>query len=161
MKFRESPLQTEDYEQELGLSLPPIYKSFITQFEGVFGDIIQNQRGELETLTYYQYLNREGEDLMFEDFLPIVEMFNNHKNSDSWVENGVIPISSHSHGGTILLGIHSSNMDKLFYEHDRGLEFIENDIFSFLRNLTFIMEQTVEKDKVIKKWDKEYWQVND
>lgn len=156
LKFRDTPLKFEDSEQEFDLKLPPIYKSFMSNFEGIYGDIIRNQEGELETLSYYQYVNKDGNDILFEDFLEIEKVFENHRNSDTWVANGVIPISSHSHGGTILVGYHISNMDKLYFEYDRGLELIEQDIFSFLGNLIFISES--DDNKIVKKWGQDYWE---
>ncbi|WP_010517971.1 SMI1/KNR4 family protein [Croceivirga radicis] len=161
LKYRSEVLSVQGLEDEHGFKLPPVYKSFITQFEGVFGDVYMDSQEELQTLTYYEYYSEEGENLFFEDFLPVDNIFKYQSNSDSWVEHGVAPITEHSHGGTILLGIKENNLDKLYFEYERGLVLIEENIYSFLRNLKFTFEYSESKEKLYKKWGEDFWRVKE
>jgi hypothetical protein len=157
LKFREAELAIDNLEKAYGILLPPIYKSFIQEFEGIYGDVYLDSNGELTTLTYYKY-EMNGADILFEDFMNVEEVLMYAKNCDTWVENNVIPISNHSHGGTILLGVGPNNSDKLFYEHDRGQVLIEENIFSFLRNLTFVLNIS-SINHLYKNWGEDFWRV--
>jgi hypothetical protein len=68
-----------------------------------------------------------------------------------------MPIGNHSHGGGILVGIGVLNTDKIYYEHGNGIELIEPDIFSFIKNLIFLENDEIETKGIYKGWKDEYW----
>lgn len=137
--IRKTNIDISVLEEKYRLQLPPIYKSFIQCFEDVLGSAYKDKEGELHTLSYFKYYAKklDYEDLMFTGFMDVKEVFKNHKNTDTWVKNGLIPISEHDHGGVILVGIKENNLDKLFFEYSNGIQYIEKDIYSFVTNLTY------------------------
>ncbi|WCC46283.1 SMI1/KNR4 family protein [Tenacibaculum finnmarkense] len=158
LEFRNEIIDLEKIENKFGIKTPPIYRSFINNFKQITGEIvIDSTNNELKTLSYYVYKKSDGTDTLFEDFMPIEQSLENYDNSDSWIENKVIPIGNHSHGGGILIGIDSSNMDKIYYEYDSGVELIEPDIFSFIKNMTFVENEEGIKNSIYKNWKDEYW----
>ncbi|KAF9660122.1 SMI1/KNR4 family protein [Tenacibaculum sp. ZH5_bin.1] len=150
LKFRKESLSLDLLEQEFNLRLPPIFRAFVQNFEGIIGDVYLDENNELQTLTYYKYEAHEikNMDLMFTDFLDIEQVFESYNNNDIWFDNGVVPITEHDHGGTILLGIREENQDKLYFEYSNGLEYIENNIFSFLKNLKFVFDYDEVKENI-------------
>ena len=139
LKFRTAPLDLIKIEEQLTFHIPPIYRSFISNFEQLIGEIIKDpETNELKTLSYYAYFKQDGEDIMFQDFMEIEDSITNRENVDVWIENKLMPIGEHDHGGCLLIGISPTNLDEIYYENDKGLELIEPDIFSFIKNLVFI-----------------------
>lgn len=159
LKFRVNTLPINDFEREFGFNLPPVYRSFISDFEDVIGEIYIDNDGEFQTLTYFEYYSEEGKNLQFEDFLPIENTFKYAKNNDLWIENGVIPITKHSHGGCIVLGCNEDNLDQLFFENGGGLEFIENNVYEFIKNLQFTVEDDSLLDKIYKNFGEDFWRI--
>ena len=161
LKFRKEGISLNPFEEKYGIDLPPVFKSFLTEFDGIVGDVYMDDSGEVLTLTYYEYhcIALGGKNLFFQDFIPIEDIFKYRSNSDTWVEHGVVPISEHSHGGTILLGIRNDNFDMLFFEYERGIVFIEPNIYSFLRNLNFVMEYAGSTKKLYKNWGEDFWRI--
>lgn len=156
--FRNDLINLTGLENKIGIKIPPIYRSFIKNFDGILGEIVlDDSKNELQTLSYYIYKKKDGEDILFEDFMPIDQSLINFDNSDSWIENKVMPIGNHSHGGGILVGIGVSNTDKIYYEHGNGIELIEPDIFSFIKNLIFLENDEIETKGIYKGWKDEYW----
>lgn len=162
LKYRKESFPVDKFEHEYGLELPPMYRLFVSQFEGLSGEVYMDELGVLQTLTYYEYKSKvlAGQNLFFEDFIPIENTFRYSRNSDSWIENGVVPISQHSHGGTILLGIQKNNLDKLYFEYERGVVFIEDNIYSFLRNLSFVLDYSGSVERLYKNWNEDFVGLN-
>lgn len=159
MKFRKSDIDLSELEKGFNLAIPPIYRSFVEVFDSIAGDIIKTESNHFETLSYFQYIDTKGNDLMFEGFMDIADSLMYRDNSDSWVENKVMPISSHSHGGTIVIGYSTENMDKLYFEYDQGLVLLENHIYSFIRNLNFVVLEDFPKASIFKNWGEDFWRV--
>lgn len=156
LKFGNAKHRIEALEEKYEFYLPPIFKAFVTNFSAIHGDVIMTSSSQIHTLTYYSY-SIEGRDVLFEDFMEIENVFKYRNNSENWIENGVVPITLHSHGGTILLGVKQENSDKLFYEHDEGQILIEDNIFSFLRNLNFVCTENIDFEGIYKKWNENFW----
>lgn len=163
LRFRRTELRIEDIESTYGFSLPPVFRSFILTFDDLRGDIYRDPDGTLQTLTYFEYHARllNGRNLMFEDFMEVESMFKYCKNSDVWEENGAIPITSHSHGGTILLGISGEKTDNLFFEHGNGLQFIEENVYSFVKHLYRVLSYNGDTSRLYKKWGEDFWRVRE
>ncbi len=159
--FRKNAIELSELEHKYGFLIPPIYRSFISAFETINGDVLQLKSGELVTLTYYRFLDETGKDLAFEDFMDIEDSIDNRNNTEEWIENKVIPISNHSHGGTILVGYSPENMDQLFFEHDEGLEPIADNIYEFLKDLDFVINQDFSSSFIYKKWGESFWQIKE
>ena len=161
LKFSDEIPDLSKLEIEFNMKIPPVYKSFISNFKGIRGDIIKlNAEAELQTLTYYVYI-KDGIDTLFEGFMKIGDSLKWRKNSDSWIENNVMPIGQHSHGGCILVGVNSDNSDKIYYEHDSGVEPIESNIYSFLRNLEFVLVDNYKLETIFKNWGDEFWRIKE
>lgn len=159
MKFRKSDIDLSELEKGFNLAIPPIYRSFVEVFDSIAGDIIKAESNHLETLSYFRYVDAKGNDLMFEGFMDVADSLMYRDNSDSWVENKVMPISSHSHGGAIVIGYSTENMDKLYFEYDQGLVLLENHIYSFIRNLNFVVLEDFPKASIFKNWGEDFWRV--
>lgn len=163
LKFREVSIDLSILEEKYSLKLPPKFKSFVQNFEGVLGDVYLNWHGDLQTFSYCKYYAHklDNEDLQFTGFMQIEEVFESFTSSDSWIENGLIPISEHDHGGCILVGIREENQDKLYFEYSNGIEYIEVDIFSFIKNLSLEMEYKENLNDVYKNWGEKFWRLRE
>ena len=161
LEFRKSEINIEDLEKQYNCLLPPIYRSFVSTFEDVLGDVYITQKEELKTLTYFRYKSAtlSFEEILLEDFMKIEAVFECHRNNDFWIENEVFPITLHSHGGGIVVGAGSSNLDQLFFEHDSGLVWIEENIFSLIKNLEFVQIPDINFKSVYKIWGEDYWRL--
>lgn len=159
--FRKNSKGLSKLEIRCNFFLPPIYRSFISEFETINGDVLKLSSGELVTLTYYRFLDKAGKDLAFENFTNIEDSIKNRNNTEEWIENKVMPISDHSHGGTILVGYSPENMDNLFFEHDEGLELIADNIYDFLGGLDFVVNQDFSDKPIYKKWGENFWRIKE
>ncbi len=163
LRFRRTDLRIEDIENTYGFSLPPVFRSFVLTFDDLRGDIYRDAEGNFQTLTYFEYHARllGGRNLMFENFIELENMFKYCKNSDVWEENEAIPITSHSHGGTILLGLSGDKTDKLFYEYGNGLQFIEETVYSFVKRLNCVIDYDGDTSRLYKNWGEDFWRVRE
>jgi hypothetical protein len=160
LEFRTTTIDLDELELRYNLRLPPIYRAFIANFEDLRGQLIK-VHDELETLTYYVYYTKDHSDTLFEDFLPIENSLKYRDSSDFWIEQGVMPIGRHSHGGGIVIGIREDNMDKIFYNHDSHFEFIEPNVFSFVRNLKWVESDSKDFGKVYRNWNEDFWKIEE
>ena len=160
---RKSILDLNALEEQHGLILPPVYRSFISRFYDLSGQVFQGADGEHDTLSYFEYDARllGGKDLFFQGFMRVEEVFKYHKNSDLWVEEGVFPITHHDHGGTIVVGIAGDKADKLYFEHGNGLEFIEEHVYSFLRHLKPVMAFEGDQSRLYQNWSEGFWRLRE
>lgn len=159
--FRRNAKELSKLEDKFGLLIPPIYRSFISVFETINGDVVRLQSDELVTLSYYRFLDEAGKDLAFEGFMDIEDSIENRNNTEEWVENKAMPISNHSHGGTIVIGYSPKNMDKIFFEHDEGLEPIADNIYTFLKDLDFVVNQDFSDRSIYKNWGENFWRIKE
>lgn len=161
LKFRESEINLSELEERHQTLIPPIYRSFLEVFDSIKSDVIKLKSGSIDYLNYYQYFDGDGYDLLLEGIMDIESSLKYKDNAESWIENRLMPITSHSHGGTILLGYHDSNSDKLFFEYDEGPQLIENNIYTFLRKLRFKFNESYSKETLYKKWGENFWMQKD
>jgi len=159
--FRKNELDILGLEERYGISVPPIYRSFIEVFDTILGDVVKLNSEELDTLSYYIYLDEKGNDSLFEDLMDLEDSLKFRNSSDIWVENSVMPITEHSHGGTILIGYSEANCDRLYYQYDDGLKFVENNIYTFLRNLRFEYNESYLKSNLYKNYGDDFWRIHE
>lgn len=142
----------------LDFSIPPIYHSFLSVFVGIRCDeLLDNSIGLKKPLNYYEFHKEDGEDLFFQNFIPIEESLMGYLNSEFWMDSKVIPISNHDHGGNLVLGCGSGNMDMIYFDYSNGLEFIANNIYHFLMKLNFTEHPEYKGLKPYKNWYEDFW----
>lgn len=153
---RKIPLSIGELQEKYGFQVPPVYASFVRNFDGLVGDVLRTVNGELYTLSYYVAKGTDDVDMLFENFLNIEKSIRYRNNVDLWVENKLMPVSSHSHGGAVLVGYGSDNMDKIFYDYNNEVPLIAEDIYDFIARME-VNVISKETENLIKRWGEDYW----
>lgn len=158
LELRETILETEELERIYGIKIPPIYKSFVSVFQNLKGEsFIDFKDGKPKTLGHYVYLKDGESDIMLDGFMAIEDSLKFRNNADTWVENNVMPIGHHPHGGVLMIGFSEENLDKVFFEHEQGVEYLESNILVFISKIKFKLVSEVDLNEIIKGWSEEHW----
>lgn len=163
--LRKEKVDIKSLEEEYNIILPPIYRVFAEIFDlnkfkrAEF--FLQNDKLIPFTMTY---LSKEGNDISFDGFSKINDVFQYHDNDDDWLEAGHLPIGGCSHGGAILLGTKGSEIDKIILQDMAGdLHELSENIFDFAKDISYcIYEDNLEKinlNDLYKNWGEDFWRV--
>ncbi|MCU0338138.1 MAG: hypothetical protein MUF12_09820 [Sediminibacterium sp.] len=184
------PFNSQEFEEMIGFSLPPLYKAFLETFymgsirpNGKYDDGLQKEEFYSETFkNFYSlyYVNNviyssaplfykpEESISVFKEFIDDAELFFEHGIFDAF------PIGfGNSVGGPILfVGIKEYNLDKIYVartDSRKGVwTFLANNIFEFIRGFE-IVEYTEEEckkygftyDKLYRNWGEDFWRVRE
>ena len=168
-----------DFESKSGIILPPVYKSFIINFNSqhILDDKLLCYYNEQysTTLQLYDAEYKTDSRVAMHDFWELEKILTNMKNIYNQEGDEKIGIDNYiglgecSNQGILLLGIAKVNSDEIFieYHHEEPrIVKIENNIFDFLRsynvelNLIDLPKETT-KENLYKRWGEKFWRLDD
>nr|WP_299030945.1 hypothetical protein [uncultured Tenacibaculum sp.] len=104
----------------------------------------------------------EDDELGFESFIDLEDLLK-YENQKSYVKNfDLMPISFHSHGGSLFVGMKQDNLDKIYYAID-SYEFkcLADNIFELLSKLKIVTVnydfEKLDTNRLYKNWNKSFW----
>ncbi|WP_299715188.1 SMI1/KNR4 family protein [uncultured Tenacibaculum sp.] len=171
--FREKKVEVFEFENTHNIKLPPIYKSFITNFkpyfdfstcldesDGTHKDFMTHIYSSIEKEKY----NIDDDELSFESFIDLEDLMK-YESQKQYVNNfSLIPISYHGHGGGLFVGLQKNNLDKIFYAIDSfEFELIADNIFELLSKFRLVTVdydfKNLDTNKLYKNWHENFWRL--
>jgi len=175
LQFRKTAIDISELEDRFGLQLPPIYKSFITNFLPFFKYHkirLNNGAGGFHAILAPCYnrtnespLSIDDDELSFESFKEVDEMLDFNA-SHTRKPEGMLFIANHGYSGGLLLGIDESNRDCIYHKAEGGdIVFEANNVFDIVRRLTYVEDQLgpveVNSKQLYKNWGEDFWRVRE
>jgi len=169
--FRNKKINVVEFEKENNLSLPPVYKSFISVFKPYLGStncLDESDNTEKNFMTHiFSSIEKENyeiddDELSFESFIDLEDLLK-YESQKSYIENfDLIPISYHSSEGCLFLGIKQDNLDKIYYAIDSyEFEFLADNIFELLSKFRLVTVnydfEKLDTNKLYKNWNENFW----
>ena len=171
LQFRDSIIDVSKLEEESGILLPPIFKSFITVFKPYFAHHqISHNNGELSSFIMPIYCSSELEEysidddeLSFESFKEIEDLFSFERSNTGYLE-GYMFIANHGFSGGLLVGIHNDNMDKIYMNTDsKDIIPVCENVFELIQKMQLVEfsfdDVEIEKDQLYSNWGENFWRV--
>ncbi len=176
LQFNDNYLSKETIEElELlnNLRLPPIFKAFIQVFQPYLA-INSYMDENISTLNNFVVpiflkdnegdFTLEDDELSFECFMKIEEVFDPNIFQMYLDDFGLIPISHHAFSGSLMLGCRPKNLDQIFLMRDSNeFEFIAENILHFIYQLEidFFDIPTKLIPLLYKNWGEDFWRIRE
>lgn len=174
LQFRDNVLDITSLEEQYGIQLPPIYRSFISVFKPGFAHIKAkktDREGYLSFLfpIYSSYELEEytidDDELGLESFKEVEEVFDFPPSNEGYLK-GYLFIANHGFFGGLLVGIEEENKDKIFLSTDSTvITFMANNIFEFIQKIKLVEYNFdtpgVDTSRLYKNWGEDFWRAKD
>ena len=143
LQFRDTVLDTAPLEEKYGITLPPIYRSFISVFKPFLGQVVVKlDDGTIRGIGYPFYsktakemLTDDHEELALEGFMSVEEVLSYPRSNEDYLE-GYLFIANHGYAGGLLLGITGENRDKIFHNTDTTIiTYMAENIFELIQRM--------------------------
>lgn len=169
LQFRDQILDISALENQYGISLPPIYKSFISVFKPFFfHHAVKKTDGRLVSFLALVYSSKElieysidDDELALESFKEVEEVLSFEPSNKGYLTD-YLYIANHGYAGGLLVGIGKKNKDQIFHSLDNTIiEFVADNIYQVLQKIhlvEFNFEEPIDLSKVYKKWGDKYWE---
>ena len=189
LEFRDNRIDMEEIEKELGIKLPPIYRTFISNFEPEpkkqYAYLKRSEKEKLFIDTDYRQLTtlgysrsdkkviaEEDDELGFLSFKTIDTLLEFCIPEEDDMQN-MIFISEHESSDSLLVGIGSQNEDIVYLyselNEEKPVEIIANNIFDFLSQCQIVENhlhqnqyehiRKIESKNLYKNWADDFWRI--
>lgn len=172
LQFRDTIVDIRPLEEKHGITLPPIYRTFISVFKPNFADHKVKMNGDFRSflVPFYSSLNlneysSEDDEMALENFKRPEEALTFLRSKEDYVKDYLF-IANHGYAGGLLVGIADHNQDQIFHSVDtEEIEFIAGNIFEFLHRMQLVQfdfeAPSVNTSKLYKKWGEDFWRVKE
>ena len=172
--FRKEVLNMERYEEEYGIILPPIFKSFYSVFEPYFGAekyMVENSSEAIFfTSAIYSSLalesyTFENDEFAFQSFKGLPELFTFEPSNKDFAKD-MLFIADHGYWGGLMVGIGEQNRDKIFHSSGtKVVTFLADNIFELIQKMVVVQyeidEPWINTKKLYKNWDENFWRLRE
>jgi len=173
LQFREEVLDTVPLEQEYGITLPPIYRSFISVFKPHFAhQRIKKSDGSFQSFLVEFYSSLEldeysidDDELGFEAFKDLREVLTDERSNQGYL-NDLLFIANQGYAGGLLVGIGEHNKDQIFHNTDSTvITYMASNIFELIHKIQWIHYDfeipPVKTSRLYKNWGEDFWRKRD
>lgn len=173
LQFRDKVLNINNLEQDYGIELPPIYRSFITVFKPYFAHHKikkSNEEGYKSfIIPFYSSLElneytSDDDELAFESFKEVEELLSFEPSNKGHLKD-LLFISNHGYGGGLLVGIGENNKDQIFHNTDSTtVQFMANNIFELIHKIGLVQYDfdppSIDTSNLYRKWGEDFWRID-
>lgn len=169
LQFRESIIDTKPLEEKYGISLPPIYRSFISVFKPYFAhQKVMKSTGGFQSFVvpFYSSVQMESyssddDEFAFESFKEVEEVLTFSRSNQGHLKD-LLFIANHGYSGGLLVGIGEENQDKIYHNTDSPVvNFIAENIYEVISKIGLIQYDfetpPIETNKLYKNWGEDFW----
>ena len=174
LQFRDEVLDLTSLEEEYGIQLPPVYRSFISVFKPYFAHHkIKKGDGEdyqsfivpfYSSIELTEYTS-DDDELALESFKEVDELFSFEPSNKGYLTD-LLFIANHGYAGGLLLGIGEGNQDQIFHSADStNVNFMANNIFELIHKIGLVQYDfdtpPVQTDRLYTNWGEDFWRIKE
>lgn len=174
LQFRDEILNIEVLEAENHITLPPIYRAFITTFKAhfpnfQFGIGKEEEKVNLIFPKYFYGTSKQEFSIDDNSICPMnfkePEELLSFDRDDMWAgwEGDIIFIADHSYWGGLMLGISKHNADKIYHQDGGPTKLIANNIFEFLKDIYYVADRddfpNLQLSNLYRNWGEKFWRL--
>ena len=166
--------QIIEFENEAGISLPPVFKAFVMNYDistftiSIFNTLFFPEKNSYSHFEKTEFI--ENPEVSFESLLSPSEYLKAKTNVYHYEEDEEIIrdkiVIGNIHGGTLLLGYKEFNSDIIyadFISEDERLVKVGENILDYFRKIKIEVDEDilthvkVKKSDLYKKWEENFW----
>ncbi len=174
LQFRETILDINHLENKYQITLPPIYRSFITVFQPCFAHIkykFNNKEGYGSfVVPIYSSIEKDSytsddDEFSFDFFKEPEEVLSFQRSNEGYLKDFLF-IANHGYSGGLLVGIGESNKDKIFHNTDSSIiEYIAENIFELIQKMHLAKydfeSPPIDEKNLYKNWGEDFWRIKE
>ena len=173
LQFRETVLDTAPLEEKYGITLPPIYRSFISVFKPFLAERVVGDENTKIGFAIPLYSSKEAgsvteddDEMAFESFKDLEDVLSFPRSNEDYLK-GYLFIANHGYSGGLLVGIGEDNMDKIYHNTDSEIiTYKADNIFEILHKMHLVKYDfpsypKVDTNRLYKNFGEDFWRIRE